>query len=130
MSGFFLFNKKCYIYTMKIFLDDERNPINFVGYDNTWTIARNFEEFNALVLKAFHGLDIIECISFDHDLGKDTPDGYDCVKWLVDQYITIDSALVHSMNPVGAENIFHLLKNWQKYNNQEINVTRVHLELK
>lgn len=115
---------------MKIFLDDERNYTDFIGYDENWTVARDFEEFKHLVLESFHNLNDLECISFDHDLGKDSPDGYECSKWLVDQYIIVNEVWIHTMNPVGRDNIFHLMKNWQKYNNLSVNIKHMYLKLK
>jgi len=85
---------------MKIFLDDLRTPVN-----KDWTIVRDFHQFCNLVQKV--GLENIEMISFDHDLGDtavkeyfaNTKDnytidydnihektGYDCAKWIVNYY--------------------------------------------
>lgn len=50
-------------------------------------------------------------ISFDHDLGYDQPSGKDFANWVVEQDIENNilregfTFVVHSMNPVGAENI-------------------------
>jgi len=57
-------------------------------------------------------------ICFDHDLGEDTPTGYDCAKWLVDY--CLDNKLSpplwssQSANPVGKANINRLLRNFIK----------------
>jgi len=55
-------------------------------------------------------------ICFDHDLGEDTPTGYDCAKWLVD-YCLDNQKLPplwssQSANPVGKANINRLLMNF------------------
>jgi hypothetical protein len=83
---------------------------------------------------------IPDMISFDHDLGEDvaiskvkmgtskrqarkekkeTKSGYDCAKWLVDYCLDNETPtphfVVHSANPVGAENIRGLLNNAKKH---------------
>ena len=83
-----------------IYLDDIRTPV-----DSFWTVVRNYDEFVKEVQSA--GLENIEVISLDHDLGDSamkeyynnvSPNyqldydnitektGYDCAKWLVDFY--------------------------------------------
>ena len=66
-------------------------------------------------------------ISFDHDLGKNEPTGYDIAKWLVEVDMgrnkkILDRAAfhpdfdfyVHSKNPVGKANIEAYLNNYFK----------------
>ena len=57
-------------------------------------------------------------ICFDHDLGEDTPSGYDCAKWLVnyclDNQVSLPVWSSQSANPVGKSNINRLLKNFLK----------------
>jgi hypothetical protein len=102
--------------------------------DVVW--VKNFDEFVNHI--KFEG--IPDMISFDHDLGEDvakervlggmskrqarikkreTKSGYDCAKWLVDycldNEIPIPHFVVHSANPVGAENIRGLLNNAKKH---------------
>ena len=124
----------------KLFLDDYRLPIDVYRYtkmniylNEDWVVVRSYDDFINYIIK--NG--IPEIISFDHDLGDehygnqqigDTIDyslydektGYDCAKWLIDYIITNDlnspiDIYVHSMNPVGRENIFMLFKNFYKY---------------
>ena len=85
---------------IKIYLDDIRTPV-----DSSWVVVRSFDEFVAKVLEI--GLDHIEEISLDHDLGDSAKSeyfqntrwsssinyenisektGYDVAKWLVDQW--------------------------------------------
>ena len=88
-----------------LFLDDLRDPDN-----NQWYVVRNYDSFVDYILNN----DIPLVISMDHDLGE-SKDGYDCIKFLVhfildnyimkNEYITLPVVLVHSMNPVGKENI-------------------------
>jgi len=95
----------------KLFLDDERYPA-----DNSWVIARNYHD--AVWYVENYGLP--KFISFDHDLAFDhyvigkphVFTGYDFAKWfciyVMDNQLDLSSDFgyyVHSMNPVGAENI-------------------------
>lgn len=129
----------------KLFLDDDRNPIdcvhwmhkrigpgNFIYLEDDWVIVRNYDEFCKVIKTA--GLPSF--ISFDHDLGKDMvaymidngmskrqarrqkkfqKSGYDCAQFLVNECIRQQTPLprfaVHSLNPVGAENIRIFLLN-------------------
>jgi hypothetical protein len=93
--------------THKLYLDDIRNPKN-----SDFSIVRSFEDAVNHVIQ--HGFP--NYVSFDHDLGEgDSRTGYDFAKWLV-EYDLNHNAMpkdfdynVHSANPVGAENIRHLL---------------------
>jgi len=121
----------------KIFLDDIRQPNECAKYMHTrigkynsiyledWVIVRNYDEFVLEVSKNFPN---ISHISFDHDLadihydpstGKesfeyDEKTGYDAAKWLKDYYKNNAHPLpilyVHSMNPVGTQNIINVFK--------------------
>jgi hypothetical protein len=110
--------------TYTLFLDDIRFPAD-VAYDHRFgpykdvIICRNYDD--AVWLVEQRGLP--DFVSFDHDLadehyGKDTGEktGYTFAKWLCNYMLEryIDNGLlipasfdyrVHSMNPVGAENI-------------------------
>lgn len=95
---------------MKLFLDDERFP---PGNESEWVIVRSFKEFTLYIENnTFPSL-----ISFDHDLG-DCPSGMDCVKWLVNWLLDHGHRpfewTVHSMNPVGAENIKSYLLSYER----------------
>lgn len=122
--------------TYKLFLDDVRSPEDVYKYTklglylSDWIIVKDYEQFISAIY--LHGLPNI--ISFDHDLGftdeyyieSNLPSpgsektGYDCAKWLVNYCIDTKSVLptyyIHSQNPVGAENIDLLLKNYYKHN--------------
>lgn len=99
-------------------------------YLEDWTVVRNYLEFTKVISE---NIDIITHISFDHDLGDDQFDnlrlkgfskkkirylkqqcssGYDCAKWMKEFYKKRETSLpiifVHSMNPVGKENIIKL----------------------
>ena len=104
------------------------NPI----YLEEWYIVRNFEQFQKAI--GTHYKDITH-VSFDHDLadehysdkmyeGKEIYNeytktfsektGYHCAKWMKDFYnennIELPTMFVHSMNPVGTENIINIIK--------------------
>lgn len=115
----------------KLFLDDERIPANVTWVPEVfsspfdWVVVRSFNEF----VKQIEENGLPSVISFDHDLAiehyneglaglpprKDYKEktGYDCAKWLVeycmDNKKKIPEFYVHSMNPVGRENIKCLL---------------------
>lgn len=125
---------------MKIFLDDTRNPIDCIDYmyhrigklnpiyTEDWITVRNYEQFK-LIVEAFYSKFIpITHISFDHDLADKLLDkdrnelsektGYDCAKWFIEYYegfgdnppVPFPEMFVHSMNPVGTQNIINLFK--------------------
>ena len=85
---------------MKIYLDDIRTPV-----DSSFVVVRNYDEFVKLVDQV--GLDGIDLISLDHDLGQtaereyveygskqysinydniEEKTGYDASKWLVNKF--------------------------------------------
>lgn len=83
---------------MKIWLDDVRTaPHEFIH-------VKNIKELKSL-LKT--NTTEIEIMSFDHDLGEDTKDGYQIAKWLAENHLDRwpKEIKVHSSNPPGAENI-------------------------
>jgi hypothetical protein len=115
-----------------IYLDDIRTPI-----ESGWIICRNYHEFVKTVSKI--GMENIEKISLDHDLGDSAikeyfgnvsknyvldydniteKTGYDCAKWLVDQSISTGKKLpltvTHSANPIGSANIMGYINNYLK----------------
>ena len=107
----------------KLFLDDERMPghATWIALPaGPYVIVRTYLQFTNYIIA--HGLP--EFVTFDHDLAEchyaafsrgeeytgDVPTGLDCAKWLVEYCRNIDlpfpDFLVHSMNPIGAENIY------------------------
>lgn len=119
-----------------LFLDDERAPKQVTWVDLPavpWTIARSYKEF----VKIVTDWGLPTCVSFDHDLCAEhyrasmyNPDrhynqyysdgtfkektGYDCAKWMVDYCTTrglpLPECYVHTMNPIGRENIIKALR--------------------
>lgn len=101
-----------------------------------WDIVRNYHEFTKHITR--FGLPSL--ISFDHDLGDEKEldmidqgyskkearqakqeelTGYHCAHWLINYCLTNGHSLpetyVHSMNPVGKENIERLIYNFKKH---------------
>lgn len=117
-----------------IWIDDIRNP-----YTNDYQWVRekltiNPESCNIIWLKTYQSFinhieafGLPDVISFDHDLGLNQDgteqNGLDCAKYLVDYCLNNNKELttyinVHSSNPVGAESIKTLLKNYQNFYEQ------------
>jgi hypothetical protein len=114
----------------KVYLDDVRTP-----NDGDWIIVRNYDEFVEQVKSI--GLENIEVISLDHDLGEtsmkeyfdnvlpnytldykniEEKTGYDAAKWLVTRSILTNIPLpqiyTHSANPIGSANIMGYINNY------------------
>lgn len=114
----------------KIYLDDIRIPV-----DQGWIVTRDYHEFAGIV--TLIGLDNIEVISLDHDLGPSAMSeyfnnvqpnytidynniiertGYDAAKFLVAHSmstgIPLPQVYVHSANPIGAGNIMGYINNY------------------
>lgn len=107
---------------------------------NDWVIVRNYKEF----CKYIKTNPLPALISFDHDLADShyTPEhywddyeaskkwqeaqvhteetGYECAKFLssycMDKKLKLPAYLVHSMNPVGRDNILNILSNHLVFN--------------
>lgn len=96
----------------KLYLDDDminRGPTT----PGDWLRVQSYDEFIKTVEHI--GIDKIEHISFDNDLGENQLEGYDCAKWLVNtkRYDLRNVEInVHSANPKAPENIYKLIKNW------------------
>ena len=121
-----------------LFLDDERNVSDVTWItlpskiNNHWVTVRSYREFVHTILS----FGIPEYVSFDHDLADQhyghglTNDaipydqytemtGYDCAKWLVDfieeRRLKFPEYSIHSMNPIGSNNIRTYIENAKKY---------------
>ena len=129
----------------KIYLDDVRTPV-----DSTWVVARDYDEFVRKVTSI--GLDNIEFISLDHDLGDSAmkewhtnvyhnykldynniteQTGYDCAKWLVEQWLDgnpVVDVYTHSANAIGSANIMGIINNYRHINKLPQNCVRVQIE--
>jgi hypothetical protein len=116
-----------------IYLDDVRTP-----NDEFWVVVRNYDEFVAKITEL--GLENIELISLDHDLGDTAmmewhtnvarnyklnydnikeKTGMDCTKWLVEQWMNgkpVCKVMVHSANAIGSANMMGYINNYKHIN--------------
>src|SRR4051812_31246694 len=94
---------------MKLWVDDERPaPIG-------WLRAQTYWEATTFLRWSWEDKIEIEEISLDHDLACGEYDGYALVKWMVLNDCVPPVVRIHSMNPVGAENMAAYLANWTKH---------------
>lgn len=129
---------------IKIYLDDIRTPI-----EEGWTVVRNYEDFISTVM--YHGLENIEIITLDHDLGDsamkewhtnvyhnykldynniEEKTGYDCAKWLVNQWMDgqpLVDVYTHSANAIGSANICGYINNYRHINRLPQNCVRIQI---
>lgn len=112
-----------------LFLDDLRDPSYLrreyptvrlgrggvvIPSPEEFLVARSVPEAKELI----KNLGYPAVVALDHDLGEDTPDGYEFVKWLVEEDLDNNWMepsfiyVVHSMNPVGAMNMFNYLDSY------------------
>ena len=114
----------------RIYLDDVRTPV-----EGNWIVVRNYQEFVDKVNEL--GLDNIELISLDHDLGDTAMNEYynnvspnytldynnitektglDCCKFLVAESmntkVPLPQIYVHSANPIGSGNMMGYINNY------------------
>jgi len=126
-----------------LYLDDVRKPIDSLDYTKNkayvteeWEIVRSYDAFVAHITK--HGLP--ELVSFDHDLAEphyhesmykdgkvymkyletiSEKTGMDCVKWLVEYCLDngkkFPNWYLHTMNPVGHENMKSYIMSFLKH---------------
>jgi len=115
----------------KLFLDDVRQP-----FDNTWIHVKSYKEFIEWIDK--NG--IPDVVSFDHDLStehyrKEMDEGFrkynplykkfkhktglHCAEYLLktckEKGVALPRINIHSMNPVGAENIAMLVRDYAMF---------------
>jgi hypothetical protein len=138
----------------RIYLDDVRTPISpnneWVEGVEEWTVVRSYDEFVKTVTEI--GLENIEVISLDHDLGDSAmkewhknvyhnytlnydniteKTGYDCAKWLVEQWMDgkpVVDVYTHSANAIGSANIMGYINNYRHVNRLFQNCVRVQIE--
>jgi hypothetical protein len=129
----------------KIYLDDIRTPV-----ESGWEVVRNYEQFVSTIM--YIGLDNIELISLDHDLGDTAmkewhtnvyhnytldynniteKTGMDCAKWLVEQWMDSEKVVdvfTHSANAIGSANIMGYINNYRHINRLPQNCVRVRIQ--
>lgn len=86
-----------------IYIDDMRQPL-IPGA--IW--VKSYDEAIAALTTIPYTPSLV--IDFDHDLGEGKT-GYDIAKWLI-EYNYFGKFRIHSMNPVGANNIRQLLNHY------------------
>ena len=122
-----------------IFLDDIRNPHDVFWEhipNKPWTIVRSYNDFVQYIENVGR---VPDFVCYDHDLADDhyknvldlhntkgnidynrykEKTGYDCAKWLVnyciDHGIKHPPYVVHSMNPIGKQNIISWIESYNK----------------
>ena len=138
----------------RIYLDDIRTPISpnneWVEGVPEWTVVRSYEEFVQKINSI--GLENIELISLDHDLGDSAMQewqygvvknytinydnitektGYDAAKWLVKQWMEgrpVVKVVTHSANAIGSANIMGYINNYLHLNRFPQDCIRVQIE--
>ena len=129
----------------RIYLDDVRTPVG-----KGWVVVRNYDEFIQKINTI--GLENIELISLDHDLGDSAmaewhygvvknytinydniteKTGYDCAKWLVNKWLDgepVVKVVTHSANAVGSANIMGYINNYLHLNRLPQDCVRVQIE--
>jgi len=138
----------------RIYLDDIRTPKSpnneWIDGIEEWTVVRSYDEFVQKVNSV--GLENIELISLDHDLGDSAMQewlygvvknytinydninektGYDCAKWLVNQWMDgkpIVRVVTHSANAIGSANIMGYINNYLHINRLPQDCVRVQIE--
>ena len=138
----------------RIYLDDIRTPVSpnneWVEGIQEWTVVRSYDEFVAKVTEI--GLENIELISLDHDLGPSAMQewhsnvyhnyqlnydnitektGMDCTKWLVEQWLDgqpVVDVVIHSANAVGSANMMGYINNYRHIHRLPQNCIRVRIE--
>lgn len=117
-----------------LFLDDVRDPKQVTWVilpKTTWIVVRNYESFESTILT----MGMPSFVTYDHDLsdshygdglnGNDIDynkyrekTGYDCAKWLVNvcmiKGVKHPPYIVHSMNPVGKQNIISYVESYNR----------------
>ena len=109
-----------------LWLDDCRDPHTYnylarfspIGTDVYVVWVKKFDEFENFISQHIFP----DAICFDHDLAEDSYDertGYDCSKLIVNYSLEhnqdIPPYAIQSSNPVGKEDIRHLLENYHKF---------------
>tara|TARA_R110000822_G_scaffold73252_2_gene176040 strand:- start:3489 stop:3899 length:411 start_codon:yes stop_codon:yes gene_type:complete len=129
----------------RIYLDDVRTPI-----DTNWVVVRNYGQFIDTI--TYIGLENIELISLDHDLGDTAmaewhrnvyhnyelnydniteKTGMDCTKWLINQWLdgqVVVDVVIHSANAIGSANMMGYINNYRHVHRLPQNCVRVQIE--
>ena len=121
---------------ISIYLDDTRTPLEH-PLGKEWVTVRDYDQFIDLVSKT--GLNNVEMISLDHDLGPSAMNhfftntrfnynicydfitektGMDVVKWMInlarESNMDLPQCYVHSANPIGCGNMMGYINMYLK----------------
>lgn len=121
----------------KLFLDDERDPCKITWVQlpfGPWIVVRSYDEF----VKTIAEKGLPDFVAFDHDLADEhyhrsmyksdyktltEKTGYECARWLVNYCVdnnkNFPHYVVHSINPIGKENIIGYIENYKKFKNEK-----------
>jgi hypothetical protein len=95
---------------MKIYLDDIRNPP--ASLPGRWTVVRRVWIMKLILWLSSRTFSFVTHVSLDHDLGEQ-PTGYDLCKWMAAHKAwPSKNVYVHSMNPVGANNMASVINRY------------------
>ena len=108
--------------------------VKHIYEDNNWDVVRTYDDFVGYI----EHFGLPELISFDHDLADEhysnkmydgnnlynklydefkEKTGYECAKWLCEycskNKLPLPMYIVHSMNPIGKENILSVLDSYK-----------------
>ena len=100
---------------MILWLDDVRTPDDDLGEDLVW--ARNYDE----AIEAL-GAHEFSAAYLDHDLMPEEPTGYDVVAWMVAHDRVPPKVVIHSHNPVGADAMADLVRDWAVRNHHHVGI--------
>ncbi len=109
-----------------LYLDDIRKPNSMIFDDGIpWVVVRSYDQF----VKIINGNGMPSFISFDHDISIEhysesdyskvkEKTGFHCAQFLIEyceqHNLPLPNYQVHSLNPVGKENIISLLESYKK----------------
>ena len=97
--------------TLLIYLDDLRPmPKSYLSANCELRVCKNYQSAVAAIYEHFNHFENDLIVDLDHDLGE-FKTGYDFCKFLVSNGIT-GKFHIHSMNPVGRENMQQLLSHF------------------
>lgn len=91
-----------------LYVDDLRMPTYWENKNYKIYVARTYKD--AINMLNTIKIDIID---LDHDLGEEKS-GYDVVKYIIENEIYVPEINIHTMNPVGRQNIIQLASRYMK----------------
>ena len=95
--------------TIYIWVDDIRKPHGYKTEQTVW--AKTYESAIILLNTFCHNSRFEVVLDPDHDLGTEKS-GYDVCKYIVENQLPVAGFHIHSMNPVGVENMRQLLTHY------------------